>query len=108
LYVKDCISGIFASIGNLNGKINICNIGTEEYLTVDRVAQIVTEEMGLRNTSFKYTGGERGWPGDQPFVYLTNDRLKSTGWAQTVKTEDAIRKTVGWLLQNGWIFVRRK
>ncbi len=107
LYVKDCVNGIFTSVENANDKINIFNLGTDEYTIVDRVAQIVIEQMGLKNVLFKYTGGERGWPGDQPFVYLSVNKLKSLGWRQSVKTEEAIRRTVDWIKENEWILKSR-
>ena len=108
LYVKDCVNGIFTSVENAKDSVNIFNLGTEGHTTVDRVAQIITAQMGLKDVMFKYSGGERGWPGDQPFVYLAINKLKSLGWKQSVKTDEAIRRTVDWLKENEWILRERR
>ncbi len=109
LYVKDCVNGIFAAIEGADDAVNIFNLGTEEYITIERVAQIVIDQMGLKEVMFKYSSEqERGWPGDQPFVYLSVNKLRSVGWRQSVKTGDALRLTVDWILENEWVLKERK
>ncbi len=109
LYIKDCIDGIFKTIESADEKVNTFNLGTEEYTTVDRVTQIIIDQMGLKDVLLKYSSeDEHGWPGDQPFVYLAVNKLKSVGWRQSVKTEEAIRRTVEWLLKNEWVLKERK
>ncbi len=108
LYVKDCVNGIFTAVEDSDDKINTFNLGTEEYITVKQLATIVTSQMKLEKVYLRYTGGIRGWPGDQPMVYLSIEKLRRLGWRQSVKTQDAVRKTVDWLLQNEWIFKNRK
>ena len=108
LYVKDCVNGIFSAVENANEKVNTLNLGTDEYVTVDKVARLVVDHMNLRNVEFRHTGGERGWPGDQPFVYLAVNKLKGLGWRQAVKTEEAIIRTVNWILGNEWVLKERK
>ena len=93
LYIRDCVNGIFTSIQNANDNVNIYNLGTDEYIMVDRVAQIVIDQMGLKDVMINYSSDqERGWPGDQPFVYLAVNKLKSVGWRQSVKAEEATRR----------------
>jgi len=70
---------------------------------VDRVADLVVEEMKLDRNKVKrkYTGGPRGWIGDNPLVELSLERIKKLGWRPTVSSEEAIRRTARWTLEHG-------
>ena len=59
------------------------------------------------NPKIVYTGGERGWIGDSPFVFLDNAKLRATGWEPSLNIESAIRRTVIWLVENPWVIERR-
>ncbi len=59
--------------------MNIFNLGLQEQTTVDELADIVLEEMGLSNVKKSYTGGARGWVGDNPVVYLSTKKIKALG-----------------------------
>ncbi len=103
LYVGDCVGGIMHGYRYGKDRVNIFNLGNEEYTTVDRVAEIVVEEMGLKDVEFVYTGGDRGWVGDAPMVFLSIEKMKKLGWKPEVGVEEAIRKTARWLIDNpGW------
>ena len=66
---------------------------------VDKVADIVIEEMGLKNVKRNYSGGEVGWKGDQKLVLLSTDRIRKLGWAPKTSIADGIRKTVRYLME---------
>jgi len=100
LYVKDCVDGIMIGYQKGSGKVNIFNLGMEEQTLVDRVADIVIEEMKLGKVKRKYTGGPRGWIGDNPLVELSLKRIKKLGWRPTVSSEEAIRRTTRWTLEH--------
>ncbi|PJB21084.1 MAG: UDP-glucose 4-epimerase, partial [Euryarchaeota archaeon CG_4_9_14_3_um_filter_38_12] len=59
LYVDDCIDAMLSAVEKSNDKVNIFNLGCEDWVNVDRIAEIVVEEMNLKNVKFKYTGGSR-------------------------------------------------
>ena len=67
--VKDCIEGIMLGYEKSSGRVNIFNLGLQEQTTVDELADLVIEEMGLSNVKKGYTGGASGWVGDNPVVY---------------------------------------
>ncbi|MEW5936204.1 MAG: NAD-dependent epimerase/dehydratase family protein [Candidatus Thermoplasmatota archaeon] len=108
LYIGDCIEGFLHAYHATKGKVNLFNIGTEETMVVDRVADIIIDEMGLRGVKRRYTGGRRGWIGDAPTVHLSIDKIKALGWSPQVGIEEGIRRTVRWLLANQWIYERRR
>ena len=101
LHAQDCVNGIIIGYQKASSKVNIFNLGVDEQTLVDRVADIVIKEMGLKNVKRKYTGGPRGWIGDNPVVELSLDRIKKIGWRQEIPSEEAIRRTIRWTLEHG-------
>jgi UDP-glucose 4-epimerase len=98
LYVGDCVDGILTGYRKARGTSNIFNIGLQELTSVDRVSDLVIRGMGLSGVRKKYTGGVRGWIGDNPIVHLDVSKLKSLGWSPKVSAEEAINKTVQWTI----------
>jgi UDP-glucose 4-epimerase len=99
LYVKDCVNGILSGYRHFSGRINTINLGVNEQTLVDRVADLVIEEMSLKNVSRRYTGGRRGWIGDNAIVDLALDRIKQASWKHALSPEEAIRTTIKWTIQ---------
>ena len=100
LYVKDCINGMITGHLKSSEKTNIFNLGVDRQTIVDEVADIVIEEMELENVKRKYTGGNRGWIGDNPIVELSLNKIKGLGWNTDVSSEEAIRRTARWNIHN--------
>jgi len=100
LDVIDGVNGVFSAIERATGQKNIFNVGHDDYLTVLEVADIVCDELGLKQVAYRPTGGERGWVGDSPFVLLDTARLKATGWRPLTPIEESIRRTVRYIIRN--------
>ena len=100
LYVGDCVDGIMEGYSKSSMKVNIFNLGLQEQTSVDELADIVIEEMGLRGVKKRYSGGASGWIGDNPVVYLSVERIRALGWKPKVSPKDAIRLTARWTLQD--------
>ncbi len=79
LYVQDCIDAIFVALEKSRDKVNIYNLGTDEYCEVNDSIQWICKYLGLE-PEIKYTGGERGWIGDNPFIFLDCKMIRSLGW----------------------------
>jgi len=99
MYVKDCVEGIMVGHERGRERVNIFNLGLQEQTTVDELADYVIEEMGLSEVKKSYTGGARGWVGDNPVVYLSTKRIKALGWEPKTSPEEAIRLTAKWTLK---------
>jgi UDP-glucose 4-epimerase len=97
--VSDCVDGIVLGHEKASGRVNIFNLGLQEQTTVDRLADLVVEEMGLSKVKKTYTGGARGWVGDNPVVYLSTEKIKGLGWKPKASPEQAIRSTARWTLK---------
>src|SRR3954451_13757536 len=79
LYVHDCIDAVLLAISTLNNAVNVLNLGTEEASRVDDSIGWIAERLGVR-PELSYSGGERGWIGDSPFILLDTRRIRALGW----------------------------
>ena len=61
------------------GKVNIFNLGTDEFCEVNDSIGWITERLGV-SPALEYTGGDRGWIGDNPFIFLDTARIRALGW----------------------------
>jgi UDP-glucose 4-epimerase len=93
LYVQDCIDAILTAIDKANGKVNIFNLGTDEYCEVNDSIGWICEYLGL-HPKLTYAGGERGWIGDSPFILLDCSRIRALGWRPRLTIKQAVRATI--------------
>lgn len=100
LHVSDVVDAILFVFKNSNEQINLFNIGCESTTTVTRIAEMVVEEMGLKDVKFRYTGSDRGWAGDVPHFQLSIEKLKKLGWKPKYKSDEAVRKAIRELIYN--------
>jgi UDP-glucose 4-epimerase len=56
----------------------------------------------------EYTGGSRGWVGDNPFIFLDTKKIQGAGWKTSLTIEQGIQRTLQWLQQNQWVYDTRK
>jgi UDP-glucose 4-epimerase len=94
LHVEDTVEGILEA---WKSRETVFNVGSEDSIDVDGIAEIVADEMGLE-PEYEYTGGEKGWDGDVPEMRLSIDKLKDTGWEPERNSAESVRKTVKELL----------
>lgn len=106
MYIGDCVDGMRLAMDNCRDKITVLNLGADAYVTVDESAATICRRMGV-NPTFEHTGGERGWVGDSPFIWLDVKRIHGLGWRPKVEILAAVEKTVDWLLANRWVFESR-
>jgi UDP-glucose 4-epimerase len=105
LYVQDCISAILVAIERCEQSVNIFNLGAENFCTVNDSVGWICNRLGV-SPARTYTGGPRGWIGDSPFIFLDTARIRALGWRPTLSIEQAVIKTVDYLISNPWIFDR--
>jgi len=100
LYVGDCIEAMLTALRAPTGKVNVFNLGTDEYCRVVDSIGWICEAMGVSPT-LTYSGGERGWIGDNPFIFLDCARIRGLGWKPTMTIREAVVRTVEWLVETG-------
>lgn len=93
LYVQDCIDAILTALEKADGKVNIFNLGTDEYCEVNDSIGWICEHLGLR-PKLTYSGGERGWVGDSPFILLECSRIRALGWRPRLSIKQAVLATI--------------
>ncbi|CAD7777181.1 GDP-L-fucose synthase [Candidatus Methanoperedenaceae archaeon GB50] len=92
LLVEECVNAMLHAITRSDESVNIFNLGAEDSTEVTTIAEIVTEELGLDDVAFRYTGGERGWTGDVPRFLLSIKKIKELGWKPEHTSDQAIRR----------------
>jgi UDP-glucose 4-epimerase len=110
LYVQDCISAILHVIGQETAKTNsrclIYNLGADEYCSVKDSISWICRHLGVE-PELEFAGGERGWIGDNPFIFLDTKKIRETGWQNKLGIREAVLRTVDWLRDNRWVFEKR-
>jgi UDP-glucose 4-epimerase len=106
LYVQDCIDAIFHAMSHATGKVNIFNLGTDEYCEVNDSIGWLTGHLGLA-PKLEYAGGDRGWVGDNPFILLDTSRMRAIGWQPKLSIKQGILHTIAWLEKNRWVLEQR-
>ena len=106
LYVQDCLDAIFCAIEKADDKVNIFNLGTDEYCEVNDSAGWIAEALGL-SPKFEYTGGRQGWIGDNPFIFLDCAKIRALGWQPRLTIREGIIRTLKYLQENPWLFESR-
>lgn len=101
LYVKDLVDAIFLIRKKARQPVNIYNIGVETRTSVTEIANIICEEMGLKNVQYLYSGGEIGWKGDVPEFRYDLGKIHSLGWIPRYTSSEAVRVSVRGIIRDG-------
>jgi UDP-glucose 4-epimerase len=99
LHISDCVDAMLFAARNSSGTVNMFNIGSEDRFDVTGIAKAVAAEMGLGDVRFEYTGGDRGWKGDVPFMALSIEKIMGLGWRPAHNSEESIRLCIRELIQ---------
>jgi UDP-glucose 4-epimerase len=89
--VEDCIDGMLFAFRHSDNQYDVFNLGCDSITPVKRIAQIIIDEMELKNVRIEYTGGRQGWPGDAPVVHFDVDKMKKLGWCPNQSSDEAVR-----------------
>ncbi len=97
-YITDCIDGMLFGTRNVENRVEYFNLGSEDYINVKQIADIVCEEMGLEDVDYEWTagsdGGKGGWKGDVKTMLLSLEKIKDLGWSPKYDSAESIAKTV--------------
>lgn len=111
LYVQDCIEAMLhvtrrGTAREAKHRTQVYNLGTSEYVEVNQSIGYICAALGLR-PKLEYTGGNRGWIGDNPFIFLDTKKVQATGWRPKLTIEQGIIRTLRWLEANRWVYEAR-
>ncbi len=96
IYVDDAVEATILAWREARGIFEVFNVASEDWITVDEVAKIVIETMGLREVKIIHRPVAHGvgWLGDVKKIALKIDRLKALGFKPRLDSVQAIKKTV--------------
>ena len=107
LYIQDCIDAILLAMEKAGDKVNIFNLGVDSYVEVNDSIGWIGETLGVK-PRLEYAGGDRGWIGDNPFIFLDTARIRALGWKPKLGIREGIVKTVEFLQANEWVLEARE
>lgn len=111
LYVQDCLNAMLHVMNaglarQARHNVAVYNLGTAEYVQVNDSIGFICQALGLR-PRLEYSGGSRGWVGDNPFIFLETKKIRATGWQPALTIQQGIGRTLQWLQQNRWVYEKR-
>ncbi|TAL75473.1 MAG: NAD-dependent epimerase/dehydratase family protein [Burkholderiaceae bacterium] len=107
LYVQDCIDAILLAMDKATDKVNIFNLGVDGYCEVNDSIGWICDALGA-SPKLEYSGSDRGWIGDNPFIFLETSKIRSLGWKPRFGIREGVLKTVEYLRNNEWVFEARE
>jgi UDP-glucose 4-epimerase len=96
LYVQDCIDAMLVTLSVAKEKTTIVNLGADEYCEVNDSIGWICNRLAVCPT-LEYSGGDRGWIGDNPFIFLDTTRMRKMGWSNRHNIRESVIKTVDYL-----------
>lgn len=106
LYIQDCLDAMLFAIEKADAKVNVFNLGTDEYCEVNNSIVWICDYLNF-NPERSYTGGERGWIGDNPFIFLDCAKIRNLGWQPKLTIREGIMQTIKYLHANPWVLEER-
>jgi UDP-glucose 4-epimerase len=106
LHVDDCIDAVLLAVDKAGPRFSVFNLGADEYCEVTDSVGWITERLAV-SPKIEYTGGDRGWIGDNPFIFLDCARARALGWKPKHSIRESVQKTVDYLTANPWVLEAR-
>jgi UDP-glucose 4-epimerase len=112
LYVQDCVAAMLHVINQGTAKkakhnVEVYNLGCDHYVQVNDSIGFICGALGLK-PKLEYAGGNKGWVGDNPFIFLETKKIRATGWKPQLTIQQGIERTLRWLQANQWVYEKRK
>jgi UDP-glucose 4-epimerase len=97
IHVTDCINCILTCALQMNGPVEVINVGSDDAIDVLSIAKIVLDMFKRRETDIirknQHKDG-RGWQGDVKTMRLDIQKAKSKGWEPTMSSLQAVVRSV--------------
>ncbi len=106
LHVQDCIDAILLAMKKTQQRVSIFNLGVDAYCELNDSIGWICRTLGV-SPELEYSGGDRGWIGDNPFIFLDTAKIRALGWRPNHSIEEGVVKTVEFLRANEWVMAAR-
>jgi UDP-glucose 4-epimerase len=107
LYIRDCVDAMLTAVEKTKAQFEVYNLGTDEYCEVNHSIRWICKHLGL-SPELTYGGGERGWIGDSPFIFLDCAKIRNLGWKPRLSIREAVLRTLDYLRDNRWLLEARE
>jgi UDP-glucose 4-epimerase len=77
-------------------RVNVFNLGTDEFCQVRDSIGWITGHLKLA-PELQYGGGDRGWAGDNPFIFLETSKIRALGWRPRLTIREGVLRTLDYL-----------
>jgi len=94
VHVSDCVAGMLFGLLHAQGPLNVFNLAPRDFTTAQRIAELCIAHSPYPNAGIRFTGGERGWPGDVPTSRLDPTKLETLGFRVSRSSEQAVEAAV--------------
>jgi UDP-glucose 4-epimerase len=94
IHVDDVVAAMLLVAGQGRPGFEVFNVGTDDYVTVRAIADLVVHELGLTNVDYHFSGGRRGWKGDVPVVRFDSSRIRVRGWSNARTSVEALTDSI--------------
>uniref|UniRef100_A0A7J2U0X5 SDR family NAD(P)-dependent oxidoreductase n=1 Tax=Ignisphaera aggregans TaxID=334771 RepID=A0A7J2U0X5_9CREN len=101
IYIDDAIEATIIAWRKTETSYEVYNIASEDWITVDEVAEEVIKAMGISNVRkiYKPVLHGVGWPGDVKRIALKIDKIKELGFKPVMNSREAVRTVARKLLE---------
>jgi UDP-glucose 4-epimerase len=103
LEVRDCLEAILTAMEKSDLPVQVLNLGTNEYCQVRDSIGWICDQLGVQ-PEVEYGSGNRGWIGDNPFIFLDCSKMRGLGWEPRYTIEQGVRNTVDFIRANPGLF----
>jgi UDP-glucose 4-epimerase len=90
LFVTDCTEGLVFGLDHGKGPLDVWNLAPPDETSVAKIAALCVEASPYKNAEIRFTGGDRGWPGDVPRSQMCPERLALHGYVVRYTSDEAV------------------
>jgi UDP-glucose 4-epimerase len=94
LFVTDCVDGMLFGFDNAKERLNVHNLAPLDATSVARIAELCVAASPYKDAVIRYTGGDRGWPGDVPRSRMDPAKLAVLGFRVRFSSDEAVARAV--------------
>jgi UDP-glucose 4-epimerase len=111
LYIQECLEAMLhvvklGTARDAKHRSQVYNLGAPGYCCVTDSIGWICDHLGLK-PKLEFTGGDRGWIGDNPFIFLDTAKIQKTGWRTQLTIRQSTVRTLEWLQANQWVLEKR-
>jgi len=94
VHVSDLTKAIVDFSEDIEPGINVYNISTDSFTSVNEIADMICARFGLKDVKYVYSGGNVGWKGDVPMFAYDISKAKAKGWKFNYSSNESVKRTI--------------